>query len=127
MYLQMLISQYFVFCTFQTLLNFVKVTKMAELGNGIRILCSPVHVFYGMIFTFCFLDQFGAYCDDNQIYPWIFIAGDLLFLVVYFIFLGLYLKGFGFEWAAEKHEDITMSEENIKKWTKEVKMQILFK
>jgi catechol-2,3-dioxygenase len=49
-------------------------------------------------------------------------------LVNYFIFLGLYLKGFhgyGVEWAADKHEDTTMTEENIKSLTKEIKMKIL--
>jgi hypothetical protein len=48
-------------------------------------------------------------------------------LVNYFVFLGLYLRGLGEIWAADKHDDMTMSEENIKKWTREVKMKMLFK
>jgi len=85
---------------------------------------------YLTIFIICFFKELGAYCSQKVTYPWIFIAGDSLFFAIYFTILGLYLAGFprfGIEFVADKHEDLSMTQENISKMTKEVKLKILIK
>ena len=84
------------FCTFHTLIGFVRREGAGTIEYD--FLLAPFHICYIFLIAFGLTWEFGAFCNDEVVYPWIFTVADVLFGLSYIFVAVATMNGYWIKW-----------------------------
>jgi len=119
------LAQYSVLCAFNSLMYFVKNNKFKTSSSKkfYRYLFVPFHCLYWLNFLAGVLKitKEGAYCNEDMIYPRVFLGSNFLFGSFYLISLYLHKKNYFLEW------DEDTSDNTVAEIREQIKVRNMFK
>jgi len=96
LFIQMVLGQYSAFCVFHTLLGVASKQKPTFFHFYWAMLI--FHVGFIVVLCLGMTWEYGAFCGDQVVYPWIISVADILFLFSYIFVIIATKKGYWIQW-----------------------------